>query len=67
MQLPLAQAIEDGPNLHNKHGEQQQNLVNADQQIFNPLDQIKTIHEVETVNRKVKKFNTQLTKNWLRC
>ena len=67
MQLPLAQAIEDGPNLRNRHGERQQNWVNAAQQIFNPLDQIKTNQEVETVNCKVKKFNTRLTKNWLSC
>jgi hypothetical protein len=65
MQLPLAQAIEDGPNLHNRHGERKQNLVNAAQRIFNPTDQIKTIQEVETVICKVKKFKTRLTKNWL--
>ena len=67
MELPLAQAIEDGPNLHKRHGEWQQNLVNAAQQIFNPIDQIKTIQEVETVNCEAKKFNTRLTKNWLSC
>ena len=67
MQLALAQAIEDGANLHNRHGRRKQSLVNAAQRIFNPLDQIKTIQEVGTVNCKVKKFNTRLTHNWFSC
>ena len=45
----------------------EQHGIAAAQRIFNPLDQIKTIQEVETVICKVKKFDTRLTKNWLSC